>query len=218
MTIPVKGRSMGCVDLKIAIVQANQLEKGMDFDLIVTNEDTEEEYNDDSFVGKNTRVIVRRAPPKPGGGILEKIERNKTITEKETLVTIGPSYHNGDGGMMMAELEKRPTIHLGDEFKNIEPTSTVTTTAKKKRDPRMMDDSSDEESGDNSDAYNPDASDEEVGGEENMMDILKRQKEEEEMNIKKLAASAERRQKGGRGRKNVGTACEIQAGPGVRPG
>ena len=52
MTIPVKGRSMGCVDLKIAIVQANRLEKGMDFDLIVTNEDTEEEYNDDAFVSK----------------------------------------------------------------------------------------------------------------------------------------------------------------------
>ena len=191
MTIPVKGRSMGCVDLKIAIVQANRLEKGMDFDLIVTNEDTEEEYNDDAFVSKNTRVIVRRAPPKPGGGILEKIERNKTITEKETLVTIGPSYYHNDGAGF-EELE-RPKIRIGSEFTNIDPPTTVTTTAKKKWDPRMMDDSSDEESGDNSDTYNPDASDEEVGGEENMMDILKRQKEEEEMKIKQLAESAERR-------------------------
>ena len=69
--VPVEGRSMKLLDLKIAIVEQNSLDKGLDFDLIVTNADTEEAFADDKFhVPKNTRVIVRRAPAAPTGGII----------------------------------------------------------------------------------------------------------------------------------------------------
>ena len=67
-TIKVEGRTMRLLDLKYAIVEKNKLDQGMDFDLVVTNADTNEKYMEDKFhVPRNTRVIIKRAPAGPAG-------------------------------------------------------------------------------------------------------------------------------------------------------
>ena len=57
---------MRLLDLKYAIVEKNKLDQGMDFDLVVTNADTNEKYLEDKFhVPRNTRVILSSVP-QPG--------------------------------------------------------------------------------------------------------------------------------------------------------
>ena len=89
-TIPCEGRTLRLLDLKYAIVEMNKLDKGMDFDLIVTNADTNETYRDDKFhVPRNTRVIVKRAPAGPNGGIIQQMNLLKMKDQKDTMVRHG---------------------------------------------------------------------------------------------------------------------------------
>ena len=142
-TIPVPGRTMRLLDLKYAIVEINKLEKGMDFDLIVTNADTNEIYRDDKFhVPRNTRVVVKRAPAGPNGGIIQQMNLIKMKDQKDSMLrheVLGSTIPSNTG------------MSLGNEFSS--KTSTSVSEKKdngkkeKKYDPRMMD-SSDEEEGD----------------------------------------------------------------------
>lgn len=165
---------MKLLDLKIAIVEQNSLDKGLDFDLIVTNADTEEAFADDKFhVPKNTRVIVRRAPAAPTGGIISHIEELRTKQKKEEIMAVG-----GTAGTGMVATHKAPPVHqLGAEFASAGSTLPSAEAEKPKAvlDPRMRDDSDDSDD------------DEEV----DMLALLQQKKEEEEKKIAQLAISAE---------------------------
>lgn len=61
------GLSISLFELKRDILIDNKL-KGSDFDIIISNAQTNEDYYDDTqLIPKNTSVYVRRVPAKPGG-------------------------------------------------------------------------------------------------------------------------------------------------------
>ncbi|KAI9675617.1 MAG: hypothetical protein M1817_000983 [Caeruleum heppii] len=64
------GTGISVFELKRSIIEINKLGDGTDFDLAVYNEDTNEEYDDDtSIVPRSTSIIARRLPPRaPGRG------------------------------------------------------------------------------------------------------------------------------------------------------
>lgn len=62
-TYRFEGAGIPVWELKQEIIQAKKLGKGMDFDLVILNAQTNEEYRSDSFiVPKNTSVLVKRVP------------------------------------------------------------------------------------------------------------------------------------------------------------
>jgi len=62
-TVTFDGGFITLAELKATIITQKKLGKNTDFDLNVTNAQTEEEYKDDNtLVPKNTSVIVRRVP------------------------------------------------------------------------------------------------------------------------------------------------------------
>ncbi|KAI8054215.1 DWNN domain-containing protein [Syncephalis plumigaleata] len=72
--ISFEGHALSLFDLKCEIIRDNKLGKGTDFDLVVQNAQTNEEYKDDSdLIPRSTSVIVRRMPPvAPGKGTAQR--------------------------------------------------------------------------------------------------------------------------------------------------
>ncbi|KAI9840471.1 MAG: hypothetical protein M1838_004054 [Thelocarpon superellum] len=64
------GTGISVFELKRAIIEINKLGDGSDFDLAIYNEDTNEEFDDDtSIIPRSTSIIARRLPPaRPGRG------------------------------------------------------------------------------------------------------------------------------------------------------
>ncbi|KAI9683654.1 MAG: hypothetical protein M1829_004959 [Trizodia sp. TS-e1964] len=64
------GTGISVFELKRSIIEINKLGDGTDFDLCIYNQDTNEEYNDDTtIIPRSTSIIARRLPPpKPGHG------------------------------------------------------------------------------------------------------------------------------------------------------
>lgn len=62
-SIPIDGRFISIADLKVLIFKSKHLERGTDFDLIISNAQTNEEYLDEAMlIPKHTSVLVRRVP------------------------------------------------------------------------------------------------------------------------------------------------------------
>ncbi|KAL3497514.1 hypothetical protein ACH5RR_040246 [Cinchona calisaya] len=65
-SIPIDGHFITVGNLKEKIFESKQLGKGTDFDLVVTNAQTNEEYPDETMlIPKNTAVLIRRVPGRP---------------------------------------------------------------------------------------------------------------------------------------------------------
>ena len=66
-TLPCDGWDVSLRDLKKAVVRAKKLGRITDFDLVVTNEQTSQVYNnDDDLIPKNSTLIVARHPLQSG--------------------------------------------------------------------------------------------------------------------------------------------------------
>ncbi|XP_059657589.1 E3 ubiquitin ligase PARAQUAT TOLERANCE 3-like isoform X2 [Cornus florida] len=64
--IPIDGHFISVANLKEKIFESKHLGRGTDFDLVVTNAQTNEEYLDDAMlIPKNTSVLIRRVPGRP---------------------------------------------------------------------------------------------------------------------------------------------------------
>ncbi|XP_060177067.1 E3 ubiquitin ligase PQT3-like isoform X2 [Lycium barbarum] len=64
--IPIDGHFITVGNLKEKIFESKHLGRGTDFDLVVTNAQTNEEYLDeDTLIPKNTSVLIRRVPGRP---------------------------------------------------------------------------------------------------------------------------------------------------------
>mmetsp|Transcript_2500 Transcript_2500/g.4201 ORF Transcript_2500/g.4201 Transcript_2500/m.4201 type:complete len:160 (+) Transcript_2500:241-720(+) len=73
--ISFNGMGLRVFDLKRRVVEKRQMNKGLDFELQVTNANTSEVYSDDNaMVSKNTDVIVKRMPAMRGMGILSRMK------------------------------------------------------------------------------------------------------------------------------------------------
>ncbi|KAE9597463.1 putative transcription factor interactor and regulator CCHC(Zn) family [Lupinus albus] len=81
-SIPMDGPFISVGTLKEKIFETKHLGRGTDFDLVVTNAQTNEEYLDEAMlIPKNTSVLVGRVPGRPRLPIVTKIEQkleNKT--------------------------------------------------------------------------------------------------------------------------------------------
>lgn len=65
-SIPMDGPFISVGTLKEKIFESKHLGRGTDFDLVVTNAQTNEEYLDEAMlIPKNTSVLIRRVPGRP---------------------------------------------------------------------------------------------------------------------------------------------------------
>ncbi|KAK1258782.1 hypothetical protein QJS04_geneDACA018693 [Acorus gramineus] len=65
-SVPIDGHFISVGSLKEKIFESKHLGRGTDFDLMVSNAQTDEEYADEStLIPKNTSVLVRRVPGRP---------------------------------------------------------------------------------------------------------------------------------------------------------
>ncbi|XP_057977019.1 E3 ubiquitin ligase PARAQUAT TOLERANCE 3-like isoform X2 [Malania oleifera] len=65
-SIPIDGHFISVLNLKEKIFESKHLGRGTDFDLVVTNAQTNEEYLDEAMlIPKNTSVLIRRVPGRP---------------------------------------------------------------------------------------------------------------------------------------------------------
>ncbi|XP_021757813.1 E3 ubiquitin ligase PQT3-like isoform X2 [Chenopodium quinoa] len=82
-SIPVDGPFISIANLKISIYVSKNMRKGTDYDLIITNAQTNEEYLDEEMlIPRNTSVLVRRVPGLPRMPIV--IQTNNAKFENQT--------------------------------------------------------------------------------------------------------------------------------------
>ncbi|KAF7810115.1 E3 ubiquitin ligase PQT3-like isoform X1 [Senna tora] len=87
-SIPMDGPFISVGTLKEKIFDSKHLGRGTDFDLLVTNAQTNEEYLDEAMlIPKNTSVLIRRVPGRPRLPIVteqvQKVENNGVEIEPE---------------------------------------------------------------------------------------------------------------------------------------
>ncbi|KAL9128463.1 MAG: hypothetical protein Q9217_002867 [Psora testacea] len=92
------GTGISVFELKREIITQNKLGDGLDFELIITSEDTNEEYDDDTtIIPRSTTVIARRLPAmKAGRGgaaryVLGKMPQNAKNSHRQEVVTTKPT-------------------------------------------------------------------------------------------------------------------------------
>ncbi|KAI3848778.1 hypothetical protein MKX03_011392 [Papaver bracteatum] len=93
---------MSVLEIKDLIFQSKKFGHGKDFDLILTNPSTNEDYTDDSILlPRNSSVIVRRIPGLPGKSIVVKSKEQEKEKEDEKIKEICQqtiSYVNVNNG------------------------------------------------------------------------------------------------------------------------
>ncbi|KAL9326728.1 hypothetical protein ACSQ67_007373 [Phaseolus vulgaris] len=84
-SIPMDGPFISVGTLKEKIFESKHLGRGTDFDLVVTNAQTNEEYLDEEMlIPKNTSVLIRRVPGRPRLPIVTEIEQKVEIKVVES--------------------------------------------------------------------------------------------------------------------------------------
>nr|GMD76434.1 zinc finger CCCH domain-containing protein 18-like isoform X1 [Ipomoea batatas] len=85
-SIPIDSHFIAVGNLKEKIFESKHLGRGTDFDLVVTNAQTNEEYLDeDTLIPKNTSVLIRRVPGRPRMPIVTApiTELEETVVENK---------------------------------------------------------------------------------------------------------------------------------------
>ncbi|CAO2822383.1 unnamed protein product [Amaranthus hypochondriacus] len=81
-SISIDGHFISVANLKERIFESKHLGRGTDFDLVVTNAQTNEEYIDEAtLIPKNTSVLIRRVPGRPRMPIVSQPDELK-VEEK----------------------------------------------------------------------------------------------------------------------------------------
>ncbi|KAL3694254.1 hypothetical protein R1sor_007905 [Riccia sorocarpa] len=80
-SVSIDGHFISVANLKEKIVEQKKLGRGSDYDLVVSNAQTNEEYTDEGYlVPKNTSVIVRRVPGRPRMPIVADVKEERKPT------------------------------------------------------------------------------------------------------------------------------------------
>ncbi|XP_065624559.1 E3 ubiquitin ligase PQT3-like isoform X2 [Quercus suber] len=112
-SIPMDGPFLSVGTLKEKIFESKHLGRGTDFDLVVTNAQTNEEYLDEAMlIPKNTSVLIRRVPGRP---------RMTIVTEQEPKVESkmdDPEPEKSSFPVSNASTMKYPEDSEWDEFGN----------------------------------------------------------------------------------------------------
>lgn len=86
-TVSFPGSVIRLIDLKKAIVEKKKLAKGLDFDLVVTDAQSGNVYEDDhQQLPKNTSVTIKRIPCKYNHGLLERLRQEAAAIAAATYV------------------------------------------------------------------------------------------------------------------------------------
>lgn len=118
-SVAIDGHFITVANLKEKIFESKHLGRGTDFDLLVTNAQTNEEYLDEAMlIPKNTSVLIRRVPGRPRMPIVTEpvIEQDKPKVEtnkSDDAVTAKSSFLGADPSVM-----KFPEDSEWDEFGN----------------------------------------------------------------------------------------------------
>ncbi|XAR54933.1 hypothetical protein NMG60_11030272 [Bertholletia excelsa] len=118
-SIPIDGHFISVANLKEKIFDSKHLGKGTDFDLVVTNAQTNEEYLDEAMlIPKNTSVLIRRVPGRPRMPIVTEpvIEQEEPKVEINQSDNAQPVKSNFVGADLSAL--KYPDDSEWDEFGN----------------------------------------------------------------------------------------------------
>lgn len=85
------GTGISVFELKRAIIETNNLGDGTDFDLAIYNEDTNEEYDDDTaIIPRSTSIIARRKPAiKAGRGSAARYVFRQDARQRPQFLQIG---------------------------------------------------------------------------------------------------------------------------------
>ncbi|KAJ4968229.1 hypothetical protein NE237_014930 [Protea cynaroides] len=82
-SISIDGHFISVANLKEKIFESKHLGRGTDFDLMVANAQTNEEYIDeDTLIPKNTSVLIRRVPGRPRMPIVAEQAESKVLGNK----------------------------------------------------------------------------------------------------------------------------------------
>ena len=111
-TLTIDGFHISVIDLKKAIVQAKKLGRITDFDLIVTDSNTDKEYSkDEDLVPKNTSLIVARHPLPQGQKKIWEEDQNKAVLNQiNALEKIGSSKNLFKSSMETSDLTEDDKI------------------------------------------------------------------------------------------------------------
>ncbi|PAN47219.1 hypothetical protein PAHAL_9G242900 [Panicum hallii] len=112
-SIPIEGQFISVANLKERIFESKHLGRGTDFDLMISNAQTDEEYADEAtMIPKNTSVLIRRIPGRPRKPIVTEPEESK-VAEDVVEVVPAASGFLGDSSMKYPEESE-----WDDEFGN----------------------------------------------------------------------------------------------------
>ncbi|CAM0944739.1 unnamed protein product [Alopecurus aequalis] len=113
-SIPIEGQFISVMNLKEMIFESKHLGRGTDFDLMISNAQTDEEYADEStMIPKNTSVLIRRIPGRPRMPIVTEPE--KAITGENRVEEVVPS---GSGFLGDSSMKYPEESEWDDEFGN----------------------------------------------------------------------------------------------------
>ncbi|XP_008797347.1 E3 ubiquitin ligase PQT3-like isoform X2 [Phoenix dactylifera] len=113
-SVPIEGQFISVANLKERIFESKHLGRGTDFDLMVSNAQTNEEYVDEgAMIPKNTSVLIRRVPGRPRKPIVTERDEMKVVEDKVEDLPPASSTLLGDSSTM-----KYPEESEWDEFGN----------------------------------------------------------------------------------------------------
>lgn len=113
-SIPIEGQFISLANLKERIFESKHLGRGTDFDLMVSNAQTDEEYVDEAaMIPKNTSVLIRRVPGRPRKPIVTERDEPKIVEDKIEDILPSSSMMVGDSSTI-----KYPDESEWDEFGN----------------------------------------------------------------------------------------------------
>ncbi|KAJ4796701.1 hypothetical protein LUZ62_047947 [Rhynchospora pubera] len=91
-SLPIEGQFISIGNLKERIFESKHLGRGNDFDLVVSNAQTNEEYTDEAaLIPRNTSVLIRRVPGRPRMPIVADIEEVKAVEDTTQNITLDTS-------------------------------------------------------------------------------------------------------------------------------
>ncbi|XP_074590440.1 LOW QUALITY PROTEIN: E3 ubiquitin ligase PQT3-like [Curcuma longa] len=113
-SIPIEGQFISVANLKERIFETKLYGKGNDFDLTISNAQSNEEYVDEgAMIPKNTSVLIRRVPGRPRKPIVTERVELKVVESNVEELPPPVSLLVGD-----SSINKYPEEYEWDEFGN----------------------------------------------------------------------------------------------------
>lgn len=113
-SIPIEGQFISVANLKERIFESKHLGRGTDFDLMISNAQTDEEYADEAtMIPKNTSVLIRRIPGRPRKPIVTEPEETKAMEGR-----VEETMPSGSAFLADASMKYPEESEWDDEFGN----------------------------------------------------------------------------------------------------